>query len=69
MFTNLSAAPLWAFDMDAVDELHEIQLLLVYRLRLTVNRRTVTLTCLAMPDQWKIILTVDYCLRSAILVR
>ncbi len=36
--TNLSAALLLDFNIDGVDEFHETQRLLVYRLRLTVNR-------------------------------
>ena len=46
--------------MDGVDKLHEIQLVLIYRLRLTVNRRTVYLQCLALLDQWEIMFTVDH---------
>ena len=46
--------------MDAVDELHEIELVLLYRLRLTVNSRTVTLQYLALLDKWKITFTVNH---------
>ena len=48
IFTNFPTAPLWAFDMDAVDELREIHLVMLYRLRLPVLSRTVTLQCLAL---------------------
>jgi hypothetical protein len=36
--------------VDRVDDLHNIQLVLTYRLRLTVNRRTVYLQRLALLD-------------------
>ena len=56
--------------MDAVDALHEIQQVLLYRIRLTVNSRTVTLQRLALPDQWKIKVTVNhlFTIRKAALV-
>ena len=60
IFTNFSAAPLWAFGMDVIDELDEIQLVLLYRLRFTVNSRTVTLQCLALLNQWTITLTANH---------
>ena len=34
-------------------------MLLLYRLRLTVNSRPVTLQCLALPDEWKIVYPLD----------
>ena len=46
--------------MDGVDKLHEIQLVLIYRLSLTVNRRTVLFQCLALLDQCEIMVTVDH---------
>ena len=57
MFTNLSAARLGAFDIDAVHELHEIEMLLLYRHWLTVIRRTIQLQSLALPNQRKIHVT------------
>ena len=47
MFTNLPATPLRAFHVDAVNQLHELQVSLLYRYWLTVIGRTIQLQSLA----------------------
>jgi hypothetical protein len=60
ILTNFPNTPRRLIQVDVVDKLHKIQLVLTYRLRLTVNRRTVYLQRLALLDQWEIMFTVDH---------
>lgn len=50
IFTNLPVTPLRAFQVEPINQLNELQLLLLYRYWLTINRRTIQLHNLALPS-------------------
>ena len=60
VIANFTAGPCLVIQNEPVHQPHELKFAWVYRLRLTVNPRTVTLECLALPVQWKIKLTADH---------